>query len=603
MNLCGTSDIVIDMTRSILLATICIFTTCNLASADQKIINHDPLKITATLANEKLPAGANTEIKIRLNLAEKHHAYLNQFRLKLVEPKNLQLSKFKISPTVKFKDKFTKEGNNSLPVGFREGIQGRSTMTAVLGVPLDYSKGTYPVTVEVTYQACTKDYCLFPKKATAQLRLIVQSSSSSFTKDKKSKTEKSEFLDAMKKGWLFTFIFVFLAGILTSLTPCIFPMIPITLAVLGANSKNTTWWKGLSLSVFYVLGIALTYSLLGVLAASTGALFGNYLSQPIVVSTIALVFVLLALSMYGAYEIKLPSFLANSLGKSRFKSGYLGAFLTGIVAGVVASPCVGPVLISILTFIAETQNLLFGFSLMFTFALGLGVLFLVLGASSQLVQKLPKAGPWMTSTKFIFGTTMIVMALYYLNPVVSESMFKGLVGIYLIILSSAYGAFSKVDETSIWARIKKGVLLLLFILGVGCIFSSLQIIHSPIGKKSTIQKNLPVFNEYSPQALRKAKENHLPVVIDFYADWCVACKELELLTFKDPLILSIADNYVWLRFDATLGNSDTVKTLKQFSILGLPTILFVDKNGEFKKDLTLTGFESAKKFKQRLEQL
>jgi thiol:disulfide interchange protein DsbD len=397
---------------------------------------------------------------------------------------------------------------------------------------------------------------------------------------------------------------VFLGGVLTSFTPCIFPMIPITLAVIGATGTHHSRWQNFRTSIVYVLGIALTYSVLGVVAALTGSLFGSLLGHPAVAIGFALLFIVMALSMFGLFEIQAPAFIRNRLATHQSKSRALGALISGLVAGIVASPCVGPVLISILAYVAQNQDPVLGFALLFTFALGMGQLFLVLGASSHLLKKIPKAGAWMNFTKFVFGSAMVALALYYLRPVVSVRVFDALLGVALIAIGIFHGAFFPIPRLTMKTSVIKG-----FLLGgvlVGAVFLLRAGFPGFLGQPAVEQGHvhqLPHgWETYDASKIESATRDGRPVIIDFYADWCAACKELEVKTFPDPTVLAESERFLKLRFDATQSTPEFEALQAKFKILGLPTIVFFDGK-EWRPDLTLTGFESAPEFVSRLKKV
>jgi thiol:disulfide interchange protein DsbD len=344
-------------------------------------------------------------------------------------------------------------------------------------------------------------------------------------------------------------------------------MIPITLAVLGTKDHSRSRWRGLAISLAYVFGIAITYAILGVIAAKTGALFGSALQQPWVVGAIALLFVIMGLSMYGLFEVKLPDAIANKIATQRVGNAgsFVAAFVSGLIAGVVASPCVGQVLVSILAYVAQTQDVVLGFSLLFVFAFGLGQIFLILGTFSQLMQRLPRSGPWLGYIKFIFGTTMIAMAIYFAYPVIKPWWMH------------TFGGAKTVSECAN---------------------------PSPNGLACEAGDSFPkpAWKKYSLMALQEAKAAGHPVILDFKADWCAACHELDKLTFSDSRILALKD-VVWLEFDATNSSAELDELKAKYKILGLPFVAIFDSKGEWRADLTLTGFEDAEAFLARLERL
>jgi thiol:disulfide interchange protein DsbD len=385
-------------------------------------------------------------------------------------------------------------------------------------------------------------------------------------------------------------------------------MIPITLAILGARTKGQSKMKSFSLSLAYVFGIAFTYSILGVAAAKTGAIFGSALGNVWVVSAIALLFGVMSLSMYGVFELQVPAFIRDKVGSAQTGSGFGGAFATGLIAGVVASPCVGPVLVSVLTYIAQTQNMVLGFVLLFSFAMGLGVLFMVLGTSSALIGKMPKAGAWMEITKFVFGTVMVVMALYYIAPIYPKWLFNLLLGVAVVLIASAYGAFEPNEGLSSQGRLRKGLMLAAFVIGL--VFAGVGVLDKAgvqlaSGASATLMAAAPStpelgWQKYSNQALANAIASKRPVLIDFFAEWCGACKELEHDTFTDARVRELSEKFVLLQIDATDDFPGLDKLKSTYGVMGLPTMVFYDSSGHVRKELTVTGFENADSFLKKM---
>jgi thiol:disulfide interchange protein DsbD len=565
----------------------------------------DPLTARARLQPSKLEAGGTTDLLIDLELADTYHAYLDRFKLVIESPDDLKLAPFKVSPIVKFTDTVTKSE--------KEGVSGKSVMKALIEVPVGFNAGSHVAKFKLTYQACTDEHCLFPKTISVQAPFTVVSGTTgaaasvgpATTTTPLAPSTPSDFQSALSKGLFSAFLLVFVVGFLTALTPCIYPMIPITLAVLGARSKEQSQLKSFSIAVVYVLGIALTYAILGVVAASTGALFGSALSNIWVVTGLALIFVAMGLSMYGFFEIQAPAFIRNKLGAARTSSGYGGAFATGLIAGVVASPCVGPVLVSVLAYIAQTKSLYLGFFLLFTFAIGMGLPFLVLGMSSSLINKIPKAGPWMESVKFVFGTVMVGMAFYYIKPLYPVWLFHLLLGLAIIMVASVFGAFDPDSHANLRLRLRKGMMLAAFFIGVAfstvgvLAFAGVNIQPSSLAVSEKIEHL--AWKPYSLGAVEEAQKNGKPVLIDFTAEWCGACKELERYTFSDARVREASQKYELLRFDATEDTPAVKEVLSRYGVIGLPTLLFYDKNGKARTEQTVTGFEKADQFLQRMQ--
>jgi len=353
---------------------------------------------------------------------------------------------------------------------------------------------------------------------------------------------------------IWALLLILLAGFLTALSPCVYPLIPITLSIMGAR-KYQSHWHGFLVSLSYVMGMVVLYTALGSIFASLGFLFGAIFQSPVIILLIAILFILLAFEMYGFYEIKLPSALADKLSHVGGK-GYKGAFLMGLVAGVIAAPCTGPVAAFILTLIAQDGDIIWGTSLMAIYAFGIGIPFLFLGAFSASISKIPKSGNWMNIVKFIFGTAMLIAGLFYFQQA----------GSVLFYDSSEINNF-----------------------------------HSNLDWK--------IINSRDQNALKKfehilqTRQPNQKVMVDFYADWCAACKELEEKTFSDKNIENLLTNFLLIKIDATGDSPGLNKLQEKFKIVGLPVLLFYGRTGQELKKPRVTGFMDAKEFEKLLAKL
>lgn len=509
---------------------------------DQK---ENPLTAHGRLVPFEVEVGQIGQIEIQLELPKGYKAYEDQFKLKLVSPEGLKVSKFNIEPLHDIFDKFSKKQ--------KRVVADKATMRAAIDFSDIGQAGEQKMAFELTYQACTDSYCLFPKSIPVDIYFTVKGAptqSKSFF--------KFSFSEAYNKGAIWAFLFVFVFGFLTSFTPCVYPMIPITLAVLGKEAHARTRTQSFLVSLTYVLGIAFTFSLLGLFAASTGVLFGSFMASPWVLGFVCLVFFVMSLSMFGVYEIEAPQFLRDGLLSHLHVHGYLGAFVTGLLAGVIASPCVGPVLVGILTFVAQTKNLSLGFWLLFTYAIGMGLIFLALGLSTNLTKLLPKSGAWMNRIKIFFGVLLLGASLYYLD----------------VLLVST----KTINESIIT-----------------------QMLNAPKETKKGFQLDTMNWQPYSEDTLKQAQQQNKPVIIDFRADWCAACLELEEKTFTDQGLQLLSGQFVMVKFDATQESPELDVLKKRYGIVGLPTIVFINRNGEWIKELTLTEFEDAAKFTERMQ--
>ncbi|MES2963210.1 MAG: protein-disulfide reductase DsbD [Bdellovibrionota bacterium] len=595
----------------LLLALALPFQAFAFGDGAEEEVNTNPVTATVRFQPSSAEPGSTVEAFIDVQIADGFHAYSDKFKLSVLSHDDFKVAELKASPEIEFLDK----SSGKKKVGLEKSGQVR----AVIEIPKGFALGTLQTKLKFTYQACKEELCLFPKNIELSAPLAIVASTGGgkgggpggkeilAPSTKITQAPANEFDKALGHGIFFALFVVFGMGFLTSLTPCIYPMIPITLAVLGARTKGQSKLKSFSISFTYVLGLAMTYALLGVVAAKTGALFGSALSNVYVVTAIAFVFVAMGLSMYGLFEMQVPAFLRDKVGTAQTGSGYGGAFATGMIAGVVASPCVGPVLVSVLTYIAQTQNLVLGFAFLFTFAMGMGILFMVLGTSSNLISKVPKAGAWMDITKFVFGTAMIGMALFYVAPLYPTWLFNSLFGLAIILIASAYGAFEPNEKLEGAGRVRKGAMLAAFVIGLVFTLSGVLEkagIAAPgammaNGKAAGSYQKL-AWKPYSDESLAEALKAKKPVLIDFYADWCGACKELEKHTFTDERIRTLSEKYALLKIDATEDFPGLDKLKSTYNVRGLPTMVFYGADGKIRPELTVTGFEDADKFLERM---
>lgn len=539
------------------------------------------------------------ELRISVALPKGYKAYEDQFKVEILGVEGFKLAKATIAPLEEIFDKFSNRN--------RKVVINAANIIVPIEAPLTLNQNTDKLKVKLTYQACTDSYCLFPEN-------IILDASFKFKGDVLPTTEKMEkytslldmnFSNVISQGLVWAFVFVFIFGFLTSLTPCVFPMIPITIAVLGKEAHVRSKSQNFLVSVIYVLGIATTYSALGVVAASTGALFGSFMTHPIVLSIVCLVFVVMALGMFGVFILEVPQSLRDGPLSHLKLSGYSGAFISGLIAGIVASPCVGPVLVGVLTFVAQTQNLWLGFWLLFVYALGMGLLFIALGVSSQITKLLPKSGAWMDSIKNFFGLLMLGAFFYYWNLLVPQRVFDFTLGICLLALGSLWGAFKPVSKPLPSNYLLKGFMQMFILLGSAFIIVSVFNLRASATSPQWIQTEIKVQNlKWQPlteTSLQEALKSGKPVFIDFFADWCAACHELDQYTFTDAQVQLLAEQFVVFRFDATKDSQELNAFKKTYGIVGLPSVVFYNKSGQWLKDQTLTEFEKPANFVERMK--
>jgi thioredoxin:protein disulfide reductase len=411
---------------------------------------------------------------------------------------------------------------------------------------------------------------------------------------------------ALMSGSWIAFLLVFIGGILSSLTPCVYPLIPITISFIGGRSKGKL--HGFIQSLFFVGGMALVYSSLGIVAALGGGSFGAIGQSVVVQSVIAVIFLIFAAGMFGAFEMQLPSSISEKM-QSGDRSGPWGAVLMGAVTGFIAAPCVGPIIAALLVFIASTQSVVLGFFLMLSYALGMGVLFLIIGTFAGAMNALPGAGGWMETVKKFFGVVMVAMAIYFLREVIPAEMMPWLAGFGLVIFAVFSGAFFPVNEDSDGAsKFYKAVGLIAFIIALrfliwGFSDPSGTILLGSSAQIENAQQSELSWEVSSPDSdlhadwMAQAKESGQPLIIDFWATWCAQCRELDHETWTDPAVFEEGQRFRRIKMDMTKSETPWAKSQNAaFKVVGMPTVIFIDGQGQEQK--RFVGFKSAEKVLQ-----
>lgn len=401
------------------------------------------------------------------------------------------------------------------------------------------------------------------------------------------------FTRALSSGPAAAAFAAFLGGLLVSLTPCVYPMVAVTVSVFGAK-KTESRWTGLLLSSSFVFGIMVMFVALGLVAALTGNVFGGALQSTWVVLGISLLFVVMALSMFGAFELTLPSGLLNRLATVG-GFGIRGAFVLGLVSGIVASPCTGPVLTGILAWIATTRDLVLGTLAMSAFALGLGVPFFLVGAFAV---QLPKSGRWMVAVKMGLGVVLLIVALYFastrlpallqLVPWAGVGWAVAMIAVCIAVAISAY-----LGKKS--ARAPRAFLVLAL---AAYTYAGFAVITKLTRAESTL-----VWQHQSYQTVKaRAQTERKPLLIDFTARWCTACKELDRATFSAPAVQVEAGRFLAVKVDATVDDDPEVAaTMRELSVKGLPTVVLLDREG--REVQRFTDFVNAETFLQALRRV
>lgn len=400
---------------------------------------------------------------------------------------------------------------------------------------------------------------------------------------------KQRLLDALKEGsTIWALLIAFLAGLLTSLMGCVYPLIPVVVAVIGARETRTKM-GALGLSGVYVLGMCVLYTALGLIFAGLGHVFGSWMGSIWVVVFIVVFFAVMGLAMAKIINLEMLLYpLTQRLGRVGGK-GVLGAFLAGLVSGLVMAPCTGPVLSVILIFIAKSQSFFFGFWLLFLFSLGAGFLFLVVGTFSSVVAHLPRSGVWMEVIQTSFAMIMIGMALYFLRGVsvtwhntITLVPFPGLIGLGAVGLAALCGGFHlSFPDGGALRRARKGLGLFFGSVGVFLLAVSLFIGTSQVEWHKDLDRGLAA-----------ARQQKKPAMIDFWATWCKACIDLDRDTFSDEAVQDELRRFISIKLDCTDSADDQklTKLMQRYGAMDLPTVRFVDSRGKLLDQPVIKGF-------------
>ncbi len=482
--------------------------------------------------------------------------------------------------------------------------------------------------VKVRYQGCAKAGLCYPPEVIsiplsvisgAQVKNVDQNSAtdeaataqSTFAALNEPTTEPTTNSDDTEKELTFTeqlasqglitnLLIFFVVGVGLAFTPCVFPMFPI-LSSLIAGQQNLSTKKAFALSFVYIQGMAVTYAALGLVVAALGGQVQGYLQHPFVLVSFSLLFVLLAMSMFGWYEIKLPSSMMSKLTQvsNNQKGGnYVGVFLMGVLSGLIASPCTTAPLSAALLFVAQSGDYLVGGLTLYVLSLGMGLPLLLLGTSGG--KLLPKAGGWMEQVKTLFGFVMLVVPLILLERLVSADIILLMAGV-LALATALYLHHWQSSQTQ--SKLKTAlwfVATLLVMTGFTLTknyFWSVQAVQ--VNSQSNEFKKVADLAELKEAVAQASNEGRM-VMVDLYADWCVACKEFEHYTFPDAKVQSEFSHYQLIQVDLTNSDNKTIELMEEYTVFGLPSILFFNSQGKELTTQRVTGFLNAEDFAKHL---
>lgn len=574
-------------------------------------------------------------IEVRFQIAKKYHLYRDKLKFE-VASKGVGLGSLKLPPGIEEEDAIF-----GRMVVYRDDVKIRLPLNRI-------DPDIQAITIKVVSQGCADAGVCYPpqthesrlvlpvlqsvapgKGGTADQQAITDDAlragsaapDPASTSGKATQSETTR-IENLFKGGSFGLIvsFFFGAGLLLALTPCVFPMIPILSGIIAGQGQQLTKTRAFVLSVSYVLGMAITYALVGIAAGLSGSLLSAALQNPWVLSSFALVFVALAFSMFGFYELQLPTVVQSkfSNASNKMKGGStVGVFVMGALSAVIVGPCVAAPLAGALLYIGQTHNVWLGGSALFAMALGMGVPLILVGVSAGAL--LPKAGGWMHTVKNFFGVLLLGVAIWLISPVIPDVANMFLWAALLIASAIYLGAIDPLPTTARgFTKFWKGVGIIALISGtsilIGALGGNRNILQplaglgvSAAGAVVGTEQNAPMqFAHIKNIAGLEAQLQQSAgkyVMLDFYADWCVSCKEYERFTFSDPRVKEKLKTAVLLKADVTANTDEDKALLKRFSLFGPPGIIFVDKSGTEIKPARVIGYLPPDKFLDNLNRV
>jgi thiol:disulfide interchange protein DsbD len=610
----------------LILTSLC-FATTPLANAQESIFN-TPASLFSN-DNEFLKVDdafifdfhqQKNQLEVSFNIADGYYLYRHQFKF---TSENATIAPVNLPEGERYEDEFF-------------GVQ--QIFTGQLAFTIDITQAQSDANVTIRYQGCAKKgLCYPPTKQTVEVNEVKQiaasannaknilsalgtnsedeintqsANSTSNTNSQRNNTNSSEqhqLADMLKSDsvWL-TLAAFFVGGLLLSFTPCVFPMYPILTGIIVGQGEKLSTKRAFALSFAYVQGMAVTYTLLGIVVAIAGAQFQAMFQHPIVLVALSLLFIFLALSMFGTFNLALPSSWQNKLNKlsSNQKGGsYFGVLVMGAISGLVASPCTTAPLTGALLYISQSGDILLGASALYALSLGMGLPLLVLGSSGG--KLLPKAGNWMNVIKNIFGLLLLAVPIFLLERFLPLIVIDIL---WVLLILATAGYFYTVNQASAKTfgfGLRSILIFLVFFIGANKAYQLVypvtnNVLVSPQTELRGFEhvKNLTEMN----QAIATANAQGKTVMVDLYADWCVACKEFEEYTFFEAKVQKALTNTVLLQIDLTdTGSKDSIELMSKFKIFGLPSILFFDLTGNELSQRRVTGFMGADEFSAHVD--
>ena len=591
----------------ILLLTVSLFFTLNSYAQS----NTEILSLKTISSTDGVPAGGNFKIALQVKINSDYHINSTDPLDPALIPTEVSFEPFE---GLSFGKIFFPEAEIKR-FGFSEDDLAiyEGTITIFTEVTVRDNLDEKPISISGTfaYQACTDQNCFMPEDVKFGLSINIVSASSVITpinedifknwpaevgSETRSEVQQltrdeAKAKEIIEKGLFYAIAAFFLFGLALNLTPCVYPVIPITVSYFGGQAdkaKGQAFFRAL----VYVIGIALVFALLGLVSGLAGKQWGFLFQNPWFVIFITVIILAMSASMFGAFEIQVPTSLLTKFGQAR--EGVIGALVMGLTVGIIIAPCAAGIIIGLVGLVAKLGIVGKGTLLFFIMGLGLGLPYLVLASFSGLVNKLPQSGMWMIWIKKFFGVMLVGVALYFFLPQAKhiedmQGFFFGLLAIFGGLL---LGFLDHAPSYTKAFKIGRGIFgVLLIFLGIVWANSAIHFQPPEIDWK-----------KYSNESVDEFVSDGKPVFIDFYADWCAPCKELDRKTFPDPTVVEQAKNFTMVKVDCTAPNENIKAFMEKFQVTGMPTLIFLNTKGEELKRLREIGFINAEEFVKRMNE-
>ena len=560
------------------------------------------------------PAFASTVQVEVLHSRDKYPAegtYPILFRLKIAKPWNIHGTKsgeegliptvlsFQESPSLTVEEvQFPEPEKKKFPYTSKpiEIYSGTILVRGTLMVRSALPSGSQGIKGKLSYQACSSTLCLPPENVSVYLSAVIvprgtptKTLNQQIFLSARTKMPLEKGLPGMRSGagFLLTLFGIFLWGLALNLTPCVYPLIPITVSYFGGRSQKVGA-NTIIHGMLYIFGLALTNSLLGLAAALSGGMLGAVLQQPLVLIFVAGVMTALGLSFFGFWEFRIPAALTNIASKTY--GGYFGTIFMGLTLGIVAAPCLGPFILALLTYVGQKGDPFLGFLYFFILSLGLGLPLSFLAIFSGALDKLPRSGDWLLWVRKFMGWVLVGMAAYMISPLIPHYLVKS--GLLAAVSAAAGIHLGFLDSTGSGLRrfsiIKR-------VVGVCLVCGGILYLISSAHEREGIE-----WIPYDQNIIAATAKEKKPLILDFYADWCPPCLAMEKRVFKDPEVLRLSENVVTMRLDLTRRQPFQDEVLKQYGVRGVPTVIFLNRAGEEEKDLRIETYVSRFEFLNRM---